>query len=169
MSDTVLGELVPIGGGDPIPLLKPRLMIGRRSSCDIMLAFPNVSSNHCELVLKNGYWHILDLNSSNGIKVNGERCHDRFLLPEDEVLISKHAFKIMYEPSGDVPPPVEENPFSQSLMEKAGLEQRKRQPDTPPSEIPRNKSPAKPPAPKPKSSADGKNGTDDQVMDWLNE
>ena len=28
----VLGTLMPVGGGDPIPLLKPELIIGRRGS-----------------------------------------------------------------------------------------------------------------------------------------
>ncbi|MGH7128232.1 MAG: FHA domain-containing protein, partial [Planctomycetaceae bacterium] len=67
------GELIPCGGGDAIPLLKTELLIGRRSRCDVTLVFPNVSSHHCRLDLINGYWHVRDLNSRNGIKVNGER------------------------------------------------------------------------------------------------
>ena len=39
------GELVPLGGGDPIPLLKKRLRIGRREGCDIVLNFAN-----CDMV-----------------------------------------------------------------------------------------------------------------------
>ena len=35
------GTLVPKGGGDPIPLLKKNLLIGRRESCDIVLRFKN--------------------------------------------------------------------------------------------------------------------------------
>ena len=27
----VLGTLIPVGGGDPIPLLKPELTVGRRA------------------------------------------------------------------------------------------------------------------------------------------
>ena len=33
----VLGILKPVGGGDPVPLLKPEVVIGRRRSCDICL------------------------------------------------------------------------------------------------------------------------------------
>ena len=37
------GELVPVGGGDPIPLIRPILTLGRRESCDICISFPNIS------------------------------------------------------------------------------------------------------------------------------
>lgn len=123
----MLGELIPKGGGDPIPLLQPKLVIGRRSSCDIVLTFPNISSEHCELELLNGYWQVRDLNSRNGIKVNGERHDQRFLQPGDELSIAKHHYEIRYQPTSSEPPPQAEDPFEMSLMEKAGLENKKRQ------------------------------------------
>jgi pSer/pThr/pTyr-binding forkhead associated (FHA) protein len=119
---TMLGQLIPCGGGDAIPLTGGKLLIGRRSSCDITLDFQNVSSHHCELELKDGYWQIRDLGSSNGIKVNGERCVAKVLSPGDEVQIARHCFRIEYEVTGDAAPPEDENPFARSLMEKAGLE-----------------------------------------------
>ncbi len=67
------GELVPVGGGDPIPLLKKSLLVGRRESCDIVLRFSNVSAHHCQLTLNGGYWYVKDMNSRNGLKVNGLR------------------------------------------------------------------------------------------------
>ena len=42
----------PVGGGDPIPLKRGVLTIGRRESCDISLKFPNISGLHCELAYK---------------------------------------------------------------------------------------------------------------------
>lgn len=120
-SNTLLGELNPCGGGDVIPMRKPRLLVGRRGSCDITLRFPNVSSHHCLLELINGYWQIEDLNSRNGIKVNGVRCNKKWLMPGDELSVAKHKFEIDYEPSGDAPPPEEADPFGVSLLEKAGL------------------------------------------------
>lgn len=123
----MLGELIPCGGGDPVPLLQPQIRIGRRSNCDIVLEFPNVSSNHCELELVNGYWRVRDLRSRNGVKVNGERVDIKFLQPGDELSIAKHRFEIQYQPTGDGPPPEEEDddPFSMSLLERAGLEKRR--------------------------------------------
>lgn len=121
---TVYGELNPVGGGDPLPLLKPRILIGRRSECDIVLAFPNVSGQHCQLELTNGFWFVRDLNSRNGIKVNGERCDSHWLQPGDELTVARHTFKIHYQPTADAPPPVEEDTLELGLMEKAGLMRR---------------------------------------------
>jgi len=118
----LLGELHPCGGGDVIPRTQTRLLIGRRSRCDICLRFKNVSSHHCELEFKAGYWHIRDLGSSNGTKVNGMRIDTKIVMPGDEVMIAKHGFNIDYEVKADAPAPEEDDPFAMSLMEKAGLE-----------------------------------------------
>jgi pSer/pThr/pTyr-binding forkhead associated (FHA) protein len=83
------GELVPTGGGDTIPLIRDRLVLGRRESCDICLRFGNVSGVHCELTFRDGYWIIKDLNSTNGIKVNGLRVPRKLLHPEDTITIAK--------------------------------------------------------------------------------
>ncbi len=123
-STTTFGELIPVGGGDPIPLQKSQLLIGRRSRCDIVLKFPNVSAQHCQLSLINGYWEVRDLNSRNGIKVNGDRCESHFLQPGDELSIAKHTYTIQYEPHADAPPMEEEDIFERSLLEKAGLMRR---------------------------------------------
>jgi adenylate cyclase len=107
-------------------LLDEVMTIGRRESCDIRLNFQNISGTHCELALKNGVWHIRDLGSTNGVKVQGERTLRRPLRPGDEISIANHKFTIQYRlPSGSTFEEVfseEEDPFAQSLMEKAGLE-----------------------------------------------
>jgi adenylate cyclase len=129
--DTV-GELVPVGGGDPIPLRRGVLTIGRRDSCDISLKFPNVSGLHCELAYKDaGFWQVRDLGSTNGIKVNGERVLNRPLRPGDEIAIAKRKYKIQYNLTSPAEAALEavlsedENVFSQSLLEKAGLAKRR--------------------------------------------
>ncbi|HEX4590222.1 MAG TPA: FHA domain-containing protein, partial [Gemmataceae bacterium] len=96
MKDDVNGELVPVGGGDTIPLLRPHMTLGRRESCDVPLQFPNISGVHCELSFRDGYWSIKDLNSTNGIKVNGMRVQARPLKPGDEIAIAKRRFTIQY-------------------------------------------------------------------------
>ncbi len=130
-----LGELVPVGGGDSIPLLRTVMTIGRRRVNDICLDFANVSGQHCELILKNGVWHVRDLRSQNGTKVNGERVQQRIVKPNDLISISKHDFRIQYhlsqsavdflDQTADAP----EDAFAQSLMEKAGLSKPRRSDD----------------------------------------
>jgi hypothetical protein len=126
----MFGELVPQGGGDPVPLLKTKLLVGRRDTCcDIALRFPNVSSRHCELELVGSYWLVRDLGSSNGTKVNGVRVRSKWILPGDELAVAKHRFKIDYNVAEGVPPPppiVEDAvDMGTSLLEKAGLLKRR--------------------------------------------
>ncbi|MDR1959191.1 MAG: FHA domain-containing protein [Planctomycetaceae bacterium] len=122
------GELVPVGGGDNIPLLKEELFVGRREDCDIVLRFSNISSKHCKLVLSQGYWYVQDLNSTNGIKVNGVRVTDRRLDPGVRVSISKHDYTINYNPlklgAQGTPPPdmLDYDILGKSLLERAGLQ-----------------------------------------------
>ncbi|MEW4487215.1 FHA domain-containing protein [Thalassoglobus sp. JC818] len=151
----MLGELIPLGGGDSIPLLESKIVIGRRSRCDIVLAFPNVSSQHCELELLNGYWQIRDLGSRNGVKVNGERCDQKWLHPGDQISIAKNHYEIAYEPVGDAPPE-DDDPFEVGLLEKAGLQTRE-------AERRSNPPPASSRPVKERSFGDD----EDAAMDWL--
>ncbi len=121
------GELVPLGGGDTIPLLKKKLLIGRRESCDIVLRFANVSAHHCELEFDSGYLYARDLQSRNGIKINGVKMSDGRLDPGDEIAVAKHRYRVEYSPAelGAVGPPPTENRtqeiMSESLLARAGL------------------------------------------------
>lgn len=129
------GELVPIGGGDAIPLIRDQLSLGRRESCDICLHFPNVSGLHCELTFHDGYWFIRDMNSTNGVKVNGVRVQEKVLLPGNVITIAKRRYTIEYTLQADrraLEEVLESDIMSQSLMERAGLEgPRQRLIDTP--------------------------------------
>lgn len=124
----MFGQLSPVGGGDPIPLLKEQLLVGRRESCDICLRFGNVSAHHCQLECEDGYWYVTDLNSRNGIKVNGHRVRRKRLDPQDRFSIAKHHYVIEYDPAanGAVGPPPPEDITGEilgtSLLKRAGLE-----------------------------------------------
>ena len=123
--DIELGRLVPVGGGDPIPLVLDTMTVGRRQSCDIRLDYHNVSGMHAEFAFRNGVWTVRDMGSTNGIKVNGERVPSRPLRPGDEVGIAGHKFVLEYTLADGVgvddPTEDQESILSQSLMEKAGL------------------------------------------------
>lgn len=126
------GILLPVGGGDPIPLLKTELVIGRRPKCDIRLDFENVSGRHAVLAMHNGLWSVRDLGSTNGTSVNGTRLTSTHtIMPEDELRFADHLYTIDYEPSGpealmsDHNQFLDDDVFSErkrhSLMELAGL------------------------------------------------
>jgi len=123
------GELVPVGGGDNIPLLRPNLTVGRRESCDIVLRFSNVSGQHCSLSLENGYWFVQDNNSQNGTKVNHSRIVRKRLDPGDLLAVAKQKYTIKYSPADNGatgPPPSDEadleSVLSKSLLDRAGLQ-----------------------------------------------
>lgn len=129
----MFGELVPVGGGDPIPLMKKRLRVGRREGCDIILKFGNVSGHHALLEIDEGYWFIRDLRSRNGIKVDGRKIPQgvrKRLDPECKVTIAKHEFELQYEPrelgAYGTPPQAEQvdDFFKESLLDRAGLSRR---------------------------------------------
>jgi adenylate cyclase len=124
------GELIPLGGGDPIPLLKRQMLVGRRESCDIILRFANVSAHHCTLSIENGYLYVRDMQSRNGIKVNDVKVTERRLSPGDTLAISKHQYRVEYDPAelGAVGPPPPDNLdreiMKESLLARAGLNHR---------------------------------------------
>jgi len=97
----MLGELLPCGGGGPIPLLKTRLVIGRQSDCDIPVRFATVSSRHCELDFREDCWHVRDLGSRNGTYVNGTKCDAQPLLPNDILSVAKFCYKVAYGSKSD--------------------------------------------------------------------
>ena len=120
----MFGELIPCGGGDPVPLMKSKLTVGRKSFCDITLPFPNVSSQHCELQLRDGFWHVRDLGSTNGIRVDGQPCDSDWLLPSDELSVASHRYSIRYSPPPDRPPPKQQKAgpdFGGSLAARVGI------------------------------------------------
>jgi len=69
-----------------------RAVIGRSKDCDVQLEDPNVSRRHAELRQEGASYWIVDLDSTNGIEVNGRRLKrskledgDRFIVGETEI------------------------------------------------------------------------------------
>ena len=127
-----LGIMKPIGGGDPIPLLKVELVIGRRPTCDIQLDYENISGKHCILKFYNQVWHVKDLGSTNGTTINGAPLSsEHTVMPDDELGIAHRAFSIDYEPGAPesiinkhkvLEDDIVETRKKTSLMELAGLD-----------------------------------------------
>jgi FhaA, N-terminal domain/FHA domain len=71
--------------GERHEVVKRRVVLGRSKDCDVQIHDPNVSRRHAELRQEGaGYW-IVDLGSTNGIEVNGERTKRAKLSDGDTV------------------------------------------------------------------------------------
>jgi adenylate cyclase len=117
-----LGKLVPCGGGPPLPLLQPQVLIGRDPACDILLSSPAVSGRHCQLEWADGAWSVRDLGSKNGTRVDGVRCEQQRLPPGSVLWVGPLRFEVVYDAPGAVPRPSAQSAlFRQGLLEKAGL------------------------------------------------
>ena len=73
--------------GAPHEVVKRRLSIGRSRECDIRLADPNASRRHAELRQDGATYWIVDLDSTNGLEVNGTRTKRAKLEPGDTITI----------------------------------------------------------------------------------
>jgi hypothetical protein len=73
--------------GQRIEIAKRRTLIGRSKECDIQLADPNVSRRHAEVRQEGASYWIVDLDSTNGIEVNGRRLKRAKLEDGDRVVL----------------------------------------------------------------------------------
>jgi hypothetical protein len=75
---------------------KRKVMIGRGKECDIQVLDPNVSRRHAELRHEGAAYWIVDLDSTNGVEVNGKRLKraqlengDRITLGSTELVFER--------------------------------------------------------------------------------
>jgi Protein of unknown function (DUF3662)/FHA domain len=64
-----------------------RAVIGRSRDCDVVVSDPNVSRRHAELRCDENAWHVVDLGSTNGVKVNARRVDQVALRDGDRITI----------------------------------------------------------------------------------
>jgi len=85
-----------VGDGKRTVLSGEQLVLGRSRDCDVTIEDPNVSRRHAELRREGAGWVVIDLGSTNGIKVNGRRVQEASLQPGDEIAIgiSRLSFEV---------------------------------------------------------------------------
>src|SRR3954447_22571698 len=76
-----------VGEGRRTVLSGARVLLGRSRECDVVLSDPNISRRHAEVRREDGGWAVVDLGSTNGIKVNGRRVDHAPLEPGDRVTL----------------------------------------------------------------------------------
>lgn len=65
------------------------IIVGRSRSCDVQLDDSRMSSRHCRIHLKGDVLEIIDLDSKNGIYINGIRVENSQLFVGDKLKIGK--------------------------------------------------------------------------------
>jgi pSer/pThr/pTyr-binding forkhead associated (FHA) protein len=58
--------------GQEFVLDKAAIVIGRTDENDVVINHRSISRHHAKIVRENGHYHIVDLQSANGVRVNGE-------------------------------------------------------------------------------------------------
>ncbi len=81
-------ELVSLTAGETrYEIDKRRTVIGRSKECDIQVVDPNISRRHAELRQEGTAYWLVDLDSTNGIIVNGRRLKRAKLESGDKVTL----------------------------------------------------------------------------------
>jgi tetratricopeptide (TPR) repeat protein len=70
------------------------LRIGRAPHCDLVLDSKRISREHGRIYHANGAWHIEDLKSQNGIRVNGKKITSEKLQHGDVIQIGDYRLEI---------------------------------------------------------------------------
>jgi hypothetical protein len=80
--------------GAVLELSQPDVLMGRHSQADIRLPLPDVSRRHCRFLFSHGVWQVIDLNSLNGVFLNGESVRQATLRPGDLLRIGGFIFAV---------------------------------------------------------------------------
>ena len=71
--------------------------IGRREDCDLRIAVNDVSRKHCQILLEHGELTVIDLGSSNGTFVNGQRVQKHGLTAGDTLQVGPVSFVVQID------------------------------------------------------------------------
>ncbi|HTI49564.1 MAG TPA: FHA domain-containing serine/threonine-protein kinase, partial [Planctomycetaceae bacterium] len=93
-SDNPVPVLAAVEGRARFPLTKDRVVVGRDPQCDVQLALPQISGRHCEFRFDGSHWRVVDLDSKNGVQVNGVTVTNQVVRRGDRVTIARHQFRL---------------------------------------------------------------------------
>ncbi len=81
--------------------LKSDMAVGRTEGNDLVLNHPSVSRKHARFEGRNGNWWIVDLKSTNGVKVNGNLVTESQVNAGDKIMIGSVQLDLKVLPSVD--------------------------------------------------------------------
>jgi pSer/pThr/pTyr-binding forkhead associated (FHA) protein len=80
--------------GTVVEVTRPDTLAGRHSAADLSLRLPDISRRHCRFVYADDCWQVFDLQSLNGLFVNGQRVSRAVLRHRDVVGIGSLALEV---------------------------------------------------------------------------
>jgi hypothetical protein len=84
---------VILPSGDRLPLGRNVITIGRSTSSDVVLDDANVSRAHAEIRPEGDGWLVVDLDSTNGTRVNGSPIRQRRLSDGDQIAVGSSTLR----------------------------------------------------------------------------
>lgn len=97
MTNLILAMFKSDGTRRDFPLVRDRIIIGRKVNCDLRIPLTSVSRQHCEITVDHGTVHIKDLGSSNGTYHNSVRVQEANLSAGDELSIGPVVFTLIVD------------------------------------------------------------------------
>lgn len=89
--------------GPPRTFTLPRVTVGRSKACDVVVSHSSVSALHCELRVRSEYVELRDLESTNGLHLDGRRIFHVELRPGDCFDVGEVTFELLEAGEVDVP------------------------------------------------------------------
>ena len=87
---------VSLDGNADFRLDDPLTLVGRCPTCEVCLERSRVSRRHCCLASGHGEVLVLDLGSTNGTRINGQRVERGVLRPGDVLGIAHLRFRLIF-------------------------------------------------------------------------
>jgi hypothetical protein len=90
-------HLTLLYNGERHSVAKDRFVIGRgKQSSDLTLKDPNVSRQHAMIEFQNGVYFMVDMGSTNGVAINGQRIARKQIAEGDVFRICDHDIQFTY-------------------------------------------------------------------------
>ncbi len=84
-----------VDDGPPVAVRKKVFLLGRGSKCDYILRDRGVSREHAVITMERGGWFIEDLNSANGVWLDGEQISKLRLKGGEEIQICNYTLRFV--------------------------------------------------------------------------
>jgi hypothetical protein len=90
-------RLIALDDDHVLMLDKPIILIGRHEECDIQLESRKVSRRHCCIAQVDDCLAVRDLESTNGVRINGQQVVEGRLHEGDELTIGNLRYRVSWD------------------------------------------------------------------------